>query len=291
MDIRGHRRRGQLGPLAALPGPPGAAVHPGHVPGCPPRCDIHKLQRHHQQNVPKCRGSWSPAARPQKLCPGGQEPCKQQESRLPATHPARGSWPGGRASRASREGYWPHPPRAAPLSSSAAALHLGRETTAEPPGVDQTQPGVGCGRPAASTLVLGAGSDLCRAERLWAGLPGGGLRASGSAPPSPAGRQPHFWSHQVQGSAHPKTRISRVKRCTLHHTVWPSHGTVTAKQSGHLHGAAVHVEKALRGETVMGAAHGDPHRSQPRPSCSQGRPTTTPRQVCDEAPEGRQHTG
>lgn len=115
--ICGHRRRRQLGPLVGLSGSPGAAVHPAYIPGSPRHCDIRKLQRHHQQNVPKCQGSWSPAARPQKLCPGGQEPCKQQESHLPATHPAWGSRPRrkGRApappptgSSVEQQGSWPN---------------------------------------------------------------------------------------------------------------------------------------------------------------------------------------
>lgn len=78
---------------------PGAPVH---IPGSPQRCDTHKLRQRRQQSVPKCPGSWSPAARPQKLYPGGREPWSQGESHslgsraagsVPAPHPAPCSEP------------------------------------------------------------------------------------------------------------------------------------------------------------------------------------------------------
>lgn len=217
-DICGHRRRGPLGPLAALSGPPGAGVRPGHIPGSPRHCDIHKLQRHHQQNVPKCRGSWSPAARPRKLCPGGQGPCKQQESRLPAAQT-----PGGLA-RAAGPGAEDAGPT--PRGSSAEQLGSQPDGGSELPAVllrvreekpllspqGSLRHGHGVAEPAASTLAVGTGSDLCRAEGTRVDLPGG-LTAPGAEPRAAAARQrPHSCSltsarlrgapHQGGGSTH-----------------------------------------------------------------------------------------
>lgn len=80
MDISRDRRRGQLGLVTAGPslfsGPPGARVRRMHIPGFPQHCGTHKLQQRRQQSVPKCRGSWFPAARPRKLYPDGREPWK-----------------------------------------------------------------------------------------------------------------------------------------------------------------------------------------------------------------------
>lgn len=217
-DICGHRRRGPLGPLAALSGPPGAGVRPGHIPGSPRHCDIHKLQRHRQQNVPKCRGNWSPAARPRKLCPGGQGPCKQQESRLPAAQT-----PGGLA-RAAGPGAEDAGPT--PRGSSAEQLGSQPDGGSELPAVllrvreekpllspqGSLRHGHGVAEPAASTLAVGTGSDLCRAEGTRVDLPGG-LTAPGAEPRAAAARQrPHSCSltsarlrgapHQGGGSTH-----------------------------------------------------------------------------------------
>lgn len=62
--------------------------HAPYLPGFLQRCDTHKFQQLHPQSVPRCLGSWFPAVRPQKLCPGGLEPCKAFIVRALATSAA-----------------------------------------------------------------------------------------------------------------------------------------------------------------------------------------------------------
>ena len=78
-DISRPRRRVATGLVTSATHPPRSLIPPTHIPGSPQRCDTRKLRRHRQQNVPKCPGSWFPAARPQKLYPDGREPWNQRE--------------------------------------------------------------------------------------------------------------------------------------------------------------------------------------------------------------------